>query len=258
MMLSNTFSVVTGASSGIGEATARALAGKGSRVLVVARRRERLEAIADDIQTAGGEAHAFPADLADADDLTRVATEITKAHGIPDILINNAGAGRWLSLEETSAADAAAMMAVPYLSAFNITRAFLPGMKTRARGHIVNVTSVAARLAWPGAVAYIAARRAMEGFSDALAADLSGTGIDVTLAIFGTVESSYWANNPGSRENLPKAGSGIRTLTTGEVAHAIVEAIEKRKRLVIRPRIYRALFLTQALFPERTARTMRG
>jgi NADP-dependent 3-hydroxy acid dehydrogenase YdfG len=81
---------------------------------------------------------------------------VLECHGAPDVLINSAGAGRWLSVLETSRADALQMMVVPYLGAFNLTHEFLPAMLARGSGRIVNVTSVAARLAWPGAAAYIA------------------------------------------------------------------------------------------------------
>ena len=76
------------------------------------------------------------------------------------------------------------MMTLPYLAAFNLTREFLPGMLKRGSGRIVNITSVASRLAWPGAVAYATARTAMEGFTNALRADIQGSGVSVMLATF--------------------------------------------------------------------------
>ena len=143
------------------------------------------------------------------------------------------------------------MMAVPYLAAFNLTREFLGGMLSRRRGHIVNVTSVASRLAWPGAVAYTAARWAMEGFTAALRADVYGSGVGVTLAMFGTVESPYWTHNPGSRERLPAPAARQRALTVGEAAAAIVRGIEREQRFVLRPSVFRLLFLMNSLFPRR-------
>jgi short-subunit dehydrogenase len=148
------------------------------------------------------------------------------------------------------------MMAAPYLAAFTLTRELLGGMLARGSGRIVNVTSVAARLSWPGAVAYTAARRAMEGFCAALGADLFGTGVGTTLAIFGTVESPYWVHNPGSRERLPARAARMKTLTTAEAADAIVWAIIREKRELVRPRIFRLLFILNALFPARMERMM--
>ena len=131
-------------------------------------------------------------------------------------------------------------------------------MRKRNKGHIVNVTSVASRLAWPGAVAYIAARRAMEGFDAALRADLHGSGIRVTLAIFGTVESSYWENNPGSREHLPKQAANLPVLTTGDAAGAIATAVEKNQRVIVKPALLRLFFLLNVLFPVQTEAIMCG
>ena len=149
-------------------------------------------------------------------------------------------------------------MAVPYLTAFNLTRKVLSKKRKRGRGHIINVTSVASRLAWPGAVAYIAARRAIEGFDAALRADLYGSGIAVTLAVFGTVNTPYWENNPGSRDHLPKRAAGIQPLTAAEAATAIVKAIEKNQRIIVKPGIFRLLFLLNALFPAQTEAIMCG
>jgi uncharacterized protein len=176
--------------------------------------------------------------------------------GVPDLLVNNAGAGRWLPIAETTPAEASQMIAVPYLAAFNVTREVLVGMRRRGSGHIVNVTSVAARLAWPGAVAYSAARAAMEGFSAALRADLYGTGIGVTLAMCGTVESPYWQHNPGSRERLPRRAAALRPLSPAEVADAIVAAAEARRRLIVKPAIVRLFFLLNAVFPGQTETLM--
>lgn len=250
--------VVTGASSGIGEATARLLADKGGHVLLLARNAQQLGAIAADIRQRGGKADAFAVDLADPRALADTAQRLVAAHGSPQVLINNAGAGRWLPIAQTSADEAAQMMAVPYLAAFNLTRELLPGMLERRSGHIVNITSVAARLAWPGAVAYAAARAAMQGFANALRADVYGSGLSVMLAMFGTVETPYWAHNPGSRERLPQSAAGLRVLSPQQVAAAIVDGIEKGSRTVIAPAAFRFLFALNMLFPKRTEASLCG
>jgi short-subunit dehydrogenase len=247
--LGGALAVVTGASSGIGAATARALAARGSRVVLIARNRERLDAVAAEIRAGGGTADAYAVDMADADAVAAVAARLTASHGSPHILVNNAGAGRWLPILETTAAEAAEMIGVPYLAAFNLTRELLPGMLARRSGHIVNVTSVAARLAWPGAVAYAAARAAMEGFTKALRADLRGSGVGVTLAMFGTVETPYWEHNPGSRARLPKRAATMPVLSPEKTASLIVSAVEKGARTIVAPGRYRLLFALDGLFP---------
>lgn len=252
MDIPGTFAVVTGASSGIGEATARRLAEEGASLILIGRDEKRLAAVTADIRKRGGTADYHAADLKDAVTVAEVARAILQSGRSPDILVNCAGAGRWLPIMDTTAEEAEAMMALPYHAAFNLTRALLPPMYQRGRGHIVNVTSVAARLAWPGAVAYTAARAAMEGFTWALRADLHGTGIGVTLAMFGTVESPYWTHNPGSRERLPVAAKRMAVLTTDEAADAITRAIRHNQRLVLRPRSFRWLFLLNAMFPAKS------
>lgn len=254
--LQGALAIVTGASSGIGQATARLLAVKGARVVLLARNQERLSATAAGIRAGGGKANSFAVDLADANAIAATVAAIVSDVGVPDILVNSAGAGRWLPLVDTSAEEASQMMGVPYLAAFNLTREFLPGMLERGSGHIVNVTSVASRLAWPGAVAYSASRRAMEGFTEALRADLYASGVGVTLAILGTVDSAYWEHNPGSRERLPARAAQIRPLTPEQAAAAIVAGTENGDRVVVKPAIFRLLFWLNTLFPARTEAMM--
>ena len=110
------------------------------------------------------------------------------------------------------------MIEVPYLAAFNLTRAFLPYMLARHSGAIACVTSPASYLVWPNANAYIAARHALKGFTEALRSEVRGTGITVTLVVLGTVETPYWEHNPGSRENLPTDQSGARADAHGRAS----------------------------------------
>jgi short-subunit dehydrogenase len=256
MKINDTLAVITGASSGIGAATARALAARGARVALLARDRVRLGEVAAEIASGGGKAHVYPLDLTDAQAISVTCARIREEVGVPDILVNNAGAGRWLPIVDTSAADAAQMMAVPFLAAFNVTREFLPAMLARGSGQVINVTSVSSRLAWPGNGAYSAARWALEGFTAALRADIHGTGLGVTLAMFGTVESPYWEHNPGSRERLPAPAARLRAITPDEAADAIVRGIETNRRFVLKPGIFRLFFLLDALFPVRTEALM--
>ena len=236
--------LVTGASSGIGAATAIALARRGAHLLLVARNADKLRTVADTIRSAGGQAELFPADLSDSTVVERMANEVRNSAGTPDILVNNAGAGRWLSVVETSPQEARRMIELPYLAAFYVTRAFLPEMLARRSGSIVNVTSVASYMVWPNAAGYIAARQALKGFTNALRTEVEKSGISVSLVILGPVESSYWEHNPGSRERVPK---GIKAITTEEAAETIVAAIERGKRSITRPGIFRFLFAMDAI-----------
>ncbi len=251
--------LVTGASSGIGEATAKRYGAAGAHVLLLARNTERLDGVAQGIRESGGTATAFPIDLSDAQAIKDLAARIKSEIGTPDILINNAGAGRWLPFLDTTPEDARAMIDVPYLAAFNLTHAFAPAMITRKSGGIVFITSPASFLAWPNASAYIAARRALAGFAEGLRGELKPAGLFVTLVVLGAVETPYWEHNPDSRENMPKSDPRlIPTLAPDQAATAIFEGVEKKKPIVVKPRMFRALFVMNALFPKLVAKQLRS
>jgi len=227
--------LITGASSGIGAATAKAMAREGGRILLLARRRDALETVAAEIKATGREAWVYPVDLSDGKAVGETARAILGEVGVPDILVNNAGAGRWLPIDETTPEEAVQMMASPYFGAFYLTSALLPGMRRRGTGHIVNLTSPAGYVSWPGATAYAVARWAMRGLHEALRAELHGTAIKVTLVVPGEVSSTYFANNPGGEERLPGIAKLYRTLSPEEVAEAIVHGVQREQREVIIP-----------------------
>jgi len=250
--------LVSGASSGIGEATAKRYGASGAKVLLLARNAERLDTVAEAIRREGGSASPYVVDLADAEAIAETSARIKREAGTPDILINNAGAGRWLPLLETMAEDALHMIEVPYLAAFNLTRAVLPDMFARQSGAIACITSPASYVVWPNAAAYITARHALLGFTEALRADVKGTGIDVTLVVLGTMETPYWQNNPGSREHVPGSNPILMPiLTPADAAEAIFRGVEARKRRVVKPAALAALFLLNALAPRLVARQLR-
>jgi NADP-dependent 3-hydroxy acid dehydrogenase YdfG len=238
--------LITGASSGIGAATARALAAEGARVVLVARRAAELKQVTDAI---GPSAVSYPVDLTNAPAVAMMASRIIGEIGLPDILVNNAGAGQWKFVDETTPAEAVAMMASPYFAAFNTTHAFIQGMLKRNRGHIVNISSVGSRFVWPGATAYLAARWAVRGFTQALRADLAGTGIGVTLFESGVVKSPYWEVNPGSLERVPKMGKLVPALEPEQAAAAIVRGIRRNQKLVVAPFMMRLTYWQHAVFP---------
>lgn len=249
MKLKGRLAVITGASSGIGAATARALAQRGVRVILLARTAADLEKVADEIVRAGGQAYVYPVDLGDGDAAERVARAISAELGTPDIIINSAGAGRWLFAEETSPAEAQQMMAAPYFAAFFITRAFLPEMLKRNRGAIVTINSPVARMPWPGATAYASARWALFGFTEALRADLHETGLRVTSVVLGKVNSPYFTRNAGVEERIPGIGRLIPVLTVEQAAAIVVRAIERQQREVWSPFLLRLFAIAHHFWP---------
>jgi uncharacterized protein len=187
-----------------------------------------------------------------------LSATIKRDIGIPDILINNAGAGRWLPLAATTPEQAESMMKVPYFAAFNLTRAFLPDMVARGSGNVAFVTSPASYLTWPNTSAYTAVRRALAGFAETLQTELIGKGVTVTLAVLGLVDSPYWEHNPDSLQNMPPTNPALMpVLTPDQAAKAIVDGVERKKLFVIKPGAYRVLFVLNALFPQFTARQLR-
>ncbi len=227
--------LVTGSSSGIGEATAHALARAGAHVLLVARTVEKLDAVAGAIKAGGGRASVFPADLGEPDQIARLAQAVFSSVGVPDIVINNAGVGRFLYLDETATDELRTMADVPFVAALLVTREFLPAMIERGRGHIVVINSPVSRLPWPGATGYAASRWGLRGLSASLRMDLRGTGVGFSEVVPGKVTSDYFANNPGSEDRIPSIGKLIPDLSPEQVGDAVVSAIVKDRAEVLLP-----------------------
>lgn len=252
MDLKHKLMLITGASSGIGAATAQLAARQGARVVLVARSQDRLSQVADAIRAGGGQAHPYSADLGQPAAIADLAARISADLGTPDVLFNNAGAGRWLYTDETDMGEAAAMIAVPYLAAFSLTRAFLPAMIARNSGTIVNMSSIAGFLTWPGATAYTAARWAMRGFNAGLRADLHGTRVRTMLTVFARVDSAFWEHNPGSAEKIPGAQRMIPVLSAEQAARAIIHGLRRDRRFVAAPPMLPVVLALNYLFPQIT------
>jgi uncharacterized protein len=252
MDLKNKLMLITGASSGIGAATARLAAKEGARVILVARSKDKLEQVAEEIRRMGGTAYMQTMDATDPQAVEALEKSVTAEIGTPDILFNNAGGGRWLRTEDTSSDEAAKMMAAPYLSAFYVTRAFLPAMLKRNSGLIINMTSLGGFMPWPGATAYLAARYAMRGFHEGLRADLYGTKVRAMLTAFAKVESEYWQKNPESLKSLPAAQKLIPVLTSEQTARAILNGIRWNLPVVYAPFMMWLILILSYLFPPIT------
>jgi uncharacterized protein len=249
MHIQNRIILITGASSGIGAATAIALAKKGAKVVLAARGEEALGSVAATIRANVGVAHVYAGDLTNASVTESLYRRIVAEVGHPEIVINSAGAGRWLFTEETSPEEMVQMMGAPYFAAFYITRLCLPEMLRRKQGQIVNVNSPVVHGAWPGAAGYTAARYAMYGFTKALRLDLTGTGVQAISIIPGKTTSEYFDRNPGAYERLPKVGVLIPDVSPQQVADAIVDAIEHDRREVVLPFMLNLFFIFNHFFP---------
>ncbi len=241
--------VVTGASSGIGEATAKALAGDGWQVVLVARRAERLDGLAAAITNAGGVAKTEALDAADGAAVQAMADRVLTAWGVPSLVVNSAGAGVWRFLEETSAEEIVRTMDAPYLAAANTCRAFMAAMLAARTGLFVHVGSPASVLPWPGATAYTASRWALRGLHEALCQDLRGTGLRSSLVYFGEVSSEYFAANPDSHQHIPKLAAPIPVSTPERCAAVILGVVRRPRRVVYHPFALRLIAWLAAITP---------
>lgn len=230
--------VVTGASRGIGAATAKEMAKNGARVLLLARTAVDLEKVVGEIEKEGGKGVAYPVDLTDHVQVTEVAKKIMEEQGVPDVLVNNAGAGRWLFPHETEPQEAEFMIKLPYLAAFWLTSAFLPEMLKRKSGRILNVNSPVCFFAWGGATAYSSSRWALRGFTESMTTDLLGTGVSVCHCILGEVSSNYFVDNPGSHERLPSIAKYLPVSTPEQAGRWLVKAAKSKRKRLTRPYIY--------------------
>ncbi|HUF26920.1 MAG TPA: SDR family oxidoreductase [Gemmatimonadaceae bacterium] len=219
--LADRAAVVTGASRGIGLATARVLAGAGARVLLLARSAGRLQEIA---RSLGGGALAIPCDLRDADAVAGAAEEIARSlGGAPDVLVNNAGAFGLAPIEQTGLHDFATMLDVNLVAPFVLVRALLPAMRASRRGHVVTIGSIADRVTFPENAAYAAGKFGMRAVHQVLRAETHGSGIRATLVSPGPVDTELWDPvDPDAREGFtPRA----RMLLPEAVAAAVLYAV---------------------------------
>lgn len=241
--------VVTGASSGIGEATARALAQRGWWCVLVARREDRLQALAGEI---GGEVELC--DVSDRDAVVALAARILERHPAIHLLVNNAGIparGTFLTVDLDRVRQ---VMEVNYFGGVWCTRALLPGLRTAAAAggaHVVNMISVAGTAAFAPAGAYASAKHAQLAFSRSLAASLRGSGIQVHAVLPGFVET----------EGFPQKGVlkspllGLFVIQPPRVAAAVVKAVEKGKAETTVPWFpYRLISIMQAVAPRLVGR----
>jgi NADP-dependent 3-hydroxy acid dehydrogenase YdfG len=241
--------VVTGASSGIGAAAARALAADGWRVVLAARRAERLGGLANEIRSAGGAARAEALDCADGAAVDHLADRVRSEWGVPELIVNSAGAGVWRFLEETTAEEVDAMIGAPYLAAAHTSRAFLADMIVAGRGHLIHIGSPASIIPWPGAAAYTASRWALRGLHEALRQDLRGTGVTNSLLYFGEVSSEYFDANPGSHEHVPSLGRLIPVTTPERCAEIVLSVVGRPRPVVYHPVPLRLMAWTAAVAP---------
>jgi NAD(P)-dependent dehydrogenase (short-subunit alcohol dehydrogenase family) len=221
--------LITGASSGIGLETALKVGEAGGEVLLVSRTREKLEEVARQVEEAGGVAHVHPADLSDLDDIERLAAEVLAEHGGVDVLINNAGRSirRSVARSYDRFHDYERTMQLNYFGALKLILAFLPGMRERRSGHIINVSSIGVQTNTPRFSAYVASKAALDAFSRCVAPECVNDNVKFTTVYMPLVRTPMIAPT-----DIYKA---FPTLTPDEAAQMLADAmIDKPKRMASR------------------------
>lgn len=245
--LAHTVALVTGASSGIGEATALALAAEGATVALLARRRDRLEDLVARVEAAGGTAIAVEADVADqaraAGAVERVAAEL----GRLDIVVNNAGLMLIGPAAEADPADWDTMLSVNVQGLLYVTRAALPHLIAAARDSprgvtdVVNISSTAGRVARPGTAVYALTKFGVGAFSEAVRQEVLDKRVRVGLVEPGTVQTEITDNLPAAdREAIERRSPGMVKLEPSDIADAVVYMVTRNRRVAVNEILVRA------------------
>ena len=218
--------LITGASSGIGEATALKVGAAGGHVLLIARTKSKLEEVADTIEGLGGSASVHPCDLTDVDDIDRMADEVLRAHGQVDILVNNAGKSIRRSVDRSYDRfhDYQRTMQLNYFAPVKLILDLLPIMREQGFGHIVNISSIGLQVNTPRFAAYLASKAALDAFSRSIGPEVIGDGVHVTTVYMPLVKTPMIAPT--------KIYDRIPTLSPEKAAEMVTDAIRKRPKRV--------------------------
>jgi short-subunit dehydrogenase len=229
--------IVTGASSGIGEATARQFGREGAKIVLAARRVDRLESLAQEIaaMNTGAETLVVQADLSKLDDIQSLITQTFDKFGRIDVLVNNAGFGRLNWLENLDPVkDIQAQFDVNVLGVIQTTRQALPVMMKQRSGHIINMCSMAGLVATPTYTVYAACKHAVHGFSEALRREVKPWGIDVSMIYPGGVVTEF-KQHAGIKRKTGATTPRSLLLTAEQVGDAVVKLVRRPRAMWILP-----------------------
>lgn len=249
--------MITGASSGIGEATARLLAVEGYRLVLAARRKERLESLAAEIEAGRGRAVAIPTDVTRLEDIRRLVDATLEHFGQIDVLFNNAGFGRLNWLENLNPVeDITRQVQVDLLGLIHTTQAVLPHMISRRSGHIINMVSMAGMIGVPSYTIYAANKFGVRGFNEALRREVGVWGIKVSAIYPGGVATEF-KSHTGADRKTGITTPGLLRLSADQVAGEVRRLIRRPRRQVVLPRVMHLAIWLNALAPGVIDRAVR-
>jgi short-subunit dehydrogenase len=230
--------MVTGASSGIGLATAKALARAGARLVLVSRSEARLQTSAREVARVGGGGSSLllPCDVSDPEAVVAMADRVRRDVGAPDILVNNAGIGHWAPVVELSLDRIRSVFDVNFFGAVHCTKAFLPAMLQRRQGTVVFVSSGLGALSFPYSAAYCASKHALNGFAGSLRAEVEPLGVKVLLVLPGGTRTAFFDANAYPADVLSRY-LFQRLAEPDRVARRIVQAVIGGRRRVVMGRL---------------------
>ena len=244
--------IVTGASSGIGEATARQFGREGANVVLAARRVDRLEALAREIGAMGTGAKPLvvAADLSKLEDIQALIDQTLETFGRIDVLVNNAGFGRldWLENLDPKK-DIEAQFDVNVLGVVQTTRQALPIMIKQRSGHIINMCSMAGLVATPTYTIYAASKHAVHGFSEALRREVKPWGIDVSMIYPGGVKTEF-GEHAGIKRKTKATTPKFLLLSAEDVGRAVVQLVRHPRAMQVIPWLWSLTALLNKLFPS--------
>jgi len=256
MTLKGKIVFVTGASSGIGAATALAFADEGARLLIAARRADKLAAVAAAALKHGAEAvHTFSLDVRDRNAVKQAIEKLPAEWAAIDVLVNNAGLSRGREkLHQGNIDDWEEMIDTNVKGLLYVTRAVAPSMVERGRGHVINLGSVAGEMTYPDGAVYCASKAAERSINDGLRMDLLGTPIRVTSVDPGMVETEFsLVRFHGDAERASRVYQNIKPLTPEDVADAIVWAASRPEHVNIARVVLTTVHQANSLLFHRTA-----
>lgn len=242
--------LVTGASSGIGESTAREFARAGAVTVLAARRRQRLERLEKEIEAMGGTALAVPTDLTDLEQITNLVQTVLSTFGRIDVLANIAGWGFYDWFEELSAEELRRHYEVNVIGLAELTRQVIPTMKAQRSGFILNMSSYVSRISVPPLTVYASTKYAVEGLTDGLRRALLPWGITVIRIHPSSVSGTEFNKNVAREDDVEYTAVPIGRISRERLARHIVRLIEKPRRALFMSRLYEVPVLLNKLFPE--------